>query len=119
MMILEKAEAKLFACCSLLVTFCLLLLTFCLLLVTFCPVFMGNWPTINHTCYPYLPNRLSIFSSLVLLKEMKTRSESKISSCCFCVSRESRELGDRESPRLPCVTPGVESSSDLFRGKIS
>ena len=88
--------------------FCLLLVTFHLLLVTF-----------SHTCYPYLPSRLSLFSPLVLLKKVRTRCEPKISSCCFCVSCKSRELGGRGSPRLPCVTPVAESSSDLLRAIIS
>ena len=41
----------------------------------------------------YLVDEFFIFSLLVLLlKEMRTRGESKISSCCFCVWCKSREL---------------------------
>ena len=53
------------------------------------------------------------------------QGESKISSCCFCVLCESRELGGKEgeegggegrgvSPRFPRVNPVVESSGDLL-----
>ena len=109
--------------CSFLVTFCSLLVIFCsLLLVFFPPAFMGNSPTISHTCYPYLTmiwDEFFIFSSLVLLKEIRTESESKISSCCFCVLWKIRELGGRGSPRFSCVTLVVESSSDLLRSIIS
>ena len=62
---------------------------------------------------------MSLFSSLLLLKEIRTRVESKISSCCFCVSCKWREFGGRGSPRFPCVTPVVESSSDLLRAIIT
>ena len=56
----------------------------------------------------------------MLLKEMRTRGESKISSCCFYVLYKLRELGGRGSPELPCVTPVVESFSlDLLRAIIS
>ena len=82
-------------------------------------VFMGNCPTISHTFYPYLPSKLSLFLSLVLLKEMRMQGESKISSCCFCVSNKSKELGGKGSPRFPCETPVVESSSGLLRVIIS
>ena len=76
--------------CSLLFARCSLLVTFCLLLVTFCPAFMGNCPTIvTHVTLIYLIDEFSVFSSLVLLKEMRTRGEFKISSCCFCVSCKS------------------------------
>ena len=41
----------------------------------------------------YLVDEFFIFSLLVLLlKEMRARGESKISSCCFCVWCKSREL---------------------------
>ena len=88
----------------------------------FPPAFMGNSPTISHTCYPFLTmiwDEFFIFSSLVLLKEIRTESESKISSCCFCVLWKIRELGGRGSPRFSCVTLVVESSSDLLRSIIS
>ena len=101
--------------CSLLVIFCLSLVTFCLLLVTF-PAFMDNCLTITLI---YLVDEVFIFSSLVLLKEMRTQGESKISSCCFSVSCKSKELEDRGSPRFPCVTPMVKSSSDLLQAIIS
>ena len=49
-----------------------------------------------------------IFFLLVLLKEMMTRDESKISPCCFCVLR------------FPCVTPVVENfSSDLLQSILN
>ena len=102
--------------CLSLVTFCLLLVTFCSLLVTFCPAFMDNCLTITLI---YLVDEVFIFSSLVLLKEMRTQGESKISSCCFSVSCKSKELEDRGSPRFPCVTPMVKSSSDLLQAIIS
>ena len=82
-------------------------------------LFMGNYPTISYTCYRYLPSRLSLFSSLVLLKEMRTRGDFEISSCRFCVSYKSKELGGRRSPRFPRETPVVESSSDLLWAIIS
>ena len=56
----------------------------------------------------------------MLLKEMRTQCQSKISSCCFCVWCKSRESGDRMNPRFPCVTPMVERfSSDLLRTIIN
>ena len=82
-------------------------------------VFMANCLTVSHTCYLYLPSRLSLFSSLVLLKKMRTRGESEISSFSFCVSYKSKELGGWWSPRFPCETPVVESSSDLIQAIIS
>ena len=42
-------------------------------------------------------------------KEMKTWGQPKISSYCFCVWCESRELGGRGSSRFPCATPVVET----------
>ena len=46
-------------------------------------------------------------------KEMRMWGQSKISSCSICDWFESREMGDRGSPRLP--TPMVESfSADLL-----
>ena len=46
-------------------------------------------------------------------KEMRTQSQTKISSCCLYVWCKSRELGGRGSPRFP--TPMVESfSADLL-----
>ena len=92
--------------CSLLFVRCLLLsarcslLFACYLILFACYLLLVNCPTISHTCYNYLPSRLSSFSSLVLLKEMRMRGDSKISSCCFCVSCKSKELGGRGSPRL-------------------
>ena len=56
----------------------------------------------------------------MLLKEMRTQCQSKISSCCFCVWCKSRESGGRRNPRFPCVTPMVERfSSDLLRTIIN
>ena len=59
----------------------------------------------------------------VLLKEMRARGQSKISSCCFCVWCKSKELGGRVGvggPRFPCVTRVVESFSlDILRAIIS
>ena len=134
---LTKIEAALFARCSLLVTFCSLLVTFCWLLSVLVasvtipeweeiishPAFMGICRTISRTCQPYLIYLVDGFfmlSFLVLIKETKTWSEFKISSCCFCVWCKSRELGVRESSRFSPVTPVVESFfSDLLRAVIS
>ena len=67
----------------------------------------------------FLLDEFFIFSFLVLLKEMKTLGESKISSCYFCIWRRSRELVGRVSPRFPFVTLVVESfSSDHLRTMI-
>ena len=54
-----------------------------------------------------------VFLLLVLLKEVRTRCESKVSSFSFwCWSKE---LGGRMSPKFPCLTAVVESfSSDLL-----
>ena len=63
----------------------------------------------------YLVGEFFIFSFLVLLKEIRTRGDFKISFSCFCVSYKSRELGGRwvgrgrGSPRFSCLTPAVES----------
>ena len=96
----------LFACCSLLLViaryFLLVACYFLLVNRCFFPAFMGNCPTISHKCYPHL--EFFIFSFLLLLKEMRTRGESTILSCCFCVSCKWRGLGRRGSPRFPCVT---------------
>ena len=74
----------------------------------------------THVSLIYLVDEFFIFSLLVLLKQMRTPGESIISSCCFCVWCKSRELGDRGSRRIPCVTPAVESFfSDLLRTIIS
>ena len=56
----------------------------------------------------------------VLLKEMRTQGQSKISSSCFCVWCKSRELRGSGSPRFPCVTPVMETfPSDLLRAIVS
>ena len=56
----------------------------------------------------------------VLLKEMSTQGQSKISSSCFCVWCKSRELRGSGSPRFPCVTPVMETfPSDLLRAIVS
>ena len=55
----------------------------------------------------YLEDEFLMFSFLVLLKEIKTQGDSKILYCCVCVCCKSRVLGDRGSPRYPCVTPVV------------
>ena len=68
----------------------------------------------------YLVHEFSIFSFLVLLREVIWRGELKISSCCFCAWCKSRNLRSRGSPRFPCVTPVVKSFfSDLLRAMIS
>ena len=109
---LTKIEAELFARCSLLVIFCSLLVTFCWLLIVLVasvtipeweeiishPAFMGICRTISRTCQPYLiylVDGFFMFSFLVLIKEMKTWSEFKISSCFFVfgVNQENQELG--------------------------
>ena len=138
----------LFTFCSLLVTFCSLLVTFCSLLVTFfrrsllfprclllcvrCSFFFVRcsllfiqllWIIARLLVTPvtliYLVDEFFIFSSLALLKEMRMLGESKISSCCICVLCKSRVLGGRGSPRFPCLTPAVESFSDLLQAIIS
>ena len=70
------------------------------------PTFMGNCPTNCHVFSLIYP--VDEFS----FKQMMTCGQSKTSSSYFCVCCESRELGDRWSSRLPCVTPVVETSSD-------
>lgn len=51
---------------------------------------------------------------LVLLKDIRTRAETKI--LFFCFRCQSRELGKKESTRFPYVTPDVENFfSDLMR----
>ena len=68
----------------------------------------------------YQVDELFIFEFLVLLKEMKTRGEPEISSCCFCVWCKSRELEGRGSPRFPCNTQVLESFySDLLRVRMT
>ena len=55
-------EVEFFARCSLLFAGCSLLVARCSLLFARCSLaFMGNGPAISHTCYPYLPSRLSLF----------------------------------------------------------
>ena len=113
---LSGSEAELFARCTLPVTFCSLLVTFCLLLVTFSQLLWATARLLGtRVTLIYLVDEFFVFSSLVLLKEMRTRSESKILSCCFYVSCKSIELGGRGSPRFPWVTPVVESSWDRLR----
>ena len=76
--------------------------------------------TVTRVSLIYLVDQFFILSFLVLLKEMRTRVESKIPSCCFCVWCKSRESGGRGSSRFPCVTPVVKSlSSDLPQAIIS
>ena len=53
----------------------------------------------------YLVDKFFIFSCLVLLKEMRTQGDSKISSCCFRVSFKSRELGGRWGCKIPLCNP--------------
>ena len=68
----------------------------------------------------YQVDELFTFEFLVLLKEMKTRGEPEISSCCFCVWCKSRELEGRGSPRFPCNTQVLESFySDLLRVRMT
>ena len=61
--------------------------------------FMGKWPTIISLIHP--KDELS-------LKEIRMWGQSKISSCFICDWCESREMGGRQSPRLPKL------SSDLL-----
>ena len=53
-----------------------------------------------------------VFSFLALLKEAKTRCESKVSTFCFWC--QSKELGGRMSLRFLCLTPGLESLTSDF-----
>ena len=122
---LKLFEAELFARCSLLVTFCSLLVARYFLLVAryfllvaryflfvaFSQLLLATARLLaTRVTLIYLVDEFFIFSLLVLLKEMNGRCESRVSSCCFCVSCKSRELGGRRCPRLPCLTPVVESS---------
>ena len=67
----REATTELFARCSLVAAYFLRAIT--QLLVT-------------RVTLIYLVDQFFIFSSLVLLKEMRTRGEFKISSCCFLIS---------------------------------
>ena len=78
--------------------------------------------------YGKLPDYQSHVFSLIYpvdefsLKEMKAGDQSKISSYCFCVWCESRELEGRGSSRFPCITPVVETFSSYrvaFRVPLS
>ena len=65
----------------------------------------------------YYSHVFSLIHQLLLgefsFKEMRTYSQTKISSCCLYVWCKSRELGGSGSPRFP--TPMVESlSADLL-----
>ena len=72
----------------------------------------------------YLIDEFFTFSFLLLLKQMRTRGESKISSCCFFVSCKSRELGGRRS-KIPSCNPSGEkflrptSSYNRFLGRVA
>ena len=74
--------------------------------------------------YRQLPNYQSHISSLIYpvdelsFKEMKIWCQSKISTYCFCVWCELRELGGGGSSRFPCVTPVVETSSGRVAFRI-
>ena len=109
----------LFACCSLLSACCSLLFARCSFLSARCPLLFARCSLLFARCFYfsfvafsqllwaiarllvtrvipiYLLDELFVFSFLVLLKEMRTRGESKISSCCFCVLGKSRELRGR------------------------
>ena len=61
---------------------------------------MGKWPNVISLIHP--EDELSF-------KEMRMWGQSKILSCCICDWCESREMGGRESQRLP--KPMVESFS--------
>ena len=107
-----------FAFCLLLVVKLLVVILVCLLLkqksrsargTSHHPAFMNNCPAIS---FIYLVDEFFIFSFLLLLKEVRSRGESKVSSCVWC---KSRELGCWGSPRFPYVNQVVESfSSDLL-----
>ena len=114
-----------FVRCSLLFARCALFFARCSLLFACCSLvfvrFLWAIARLLDTSVTliYLVDDFFIFSSLVLLKEMRSRVECKISTCCFCFLCKSREFGGRVSPRFPCVTPVVESSSDFLRDIIS
>ena len=138
-----------FCSCSLPVTFCFLLVTFCFLLVDcyflliaryfllvarcsvlftccsllfasyFFPAFMGNCPTISHTCYSYLPSRWVLYVFVPGVTQ-GNEDEGWVHDFILLVffSCKSRELGGRgcggegvggRGPRFPCVNPVVES----------
>ena len=60
-----------------------------------CQTFWGMSPNYSGE-YPQTFRGMS-----VLLKEMKTQAQSKISSCCFCVWCKPRELGGRGVQDFP------------------
>ena len=54
----------------------------------------------------FLVEEFFIFLFLVLLKEIRTRGGSQISSCCFCVWCKSKELGGRQGmSNIPLCNP--------------
>ena len=84
--------------CSLIFPSCLIVFARCSLLFVGCLLLTRIQPQF-------------IFSFLVLLKEMRTRDHSMITSCCYFWWCKSGELGKRESLKFPCVTPVLESFS--------
>ena len=131
-LLLSARCSLLFARCPLLFAHCSLLSVSCSLLFARCLILFlrGEHLPIQHLWATaellftrvgliYLVDEFFILSLLVLLKEMKKRGESKISSCCFYVWCQSIELG-KASPRFPWVIPAMESSfSHLLRAIIN
>ena len=50
----------------------------------------------------------------VLLKEIRTQGQFKISSCCFLCLVQIKRIRRQGSPRFSCVTPVVESFPHTF-----
>ena len=67
----------------------------------------------------YQVDEFFIYSFQVLLKEMRTHGEFKISSCYFCVWCKSREVGGWGSPICPYVVQVVEGFSSDLLGAIT
>ena len=115
----------LFACCWLLSAHCSLPFACCSFLFARCSIFarcsllfakllLAN-AQILVTCVAliYIADEFFIFLSLILLKEIRTWGESKVSYCCFCFLCKPRELGGRGSPRFPCLIP-VGKARQIF-----
>ena len=74
----KEATNELFARCQLLFARCSLLAAYLLWAIT--------QLLVTRATLIYLIDQFFIFSSLMLLKEMRTQGESKISSSCFLIS---------------------------------
>ena len=79
---------------------------------------LKSWSMMGASNHPaYADNYIHVFSLIhpvdrFSFKEMRTRDQSKISSCCLCVWCKPKELGGRRSIKFP--TSMVESFSGDF-----